>query len=232
MTWGKALFLGLVIAVAISGYAVGAASQSSEVLLCAAKKSGALTLGSGGKCGKGAKKILISKEGPRGLTGPTGAIGPQGPEGKQGPQGPPGAPPALEAAHFVSSANTACAAQTGSFCVTETGLCYNMANAGNGQAPVSFRKDSDGYVHIEGAFENTNGEGACGSELRPVFFLPQGFRPSGGSLRFPAAPCSGQSFEEEYGNGFITILPNGKVAGGSTSTACLTFDGVVFHGDN
>lgn len=229
MSWGKVLFLGVVVAVALSGYAIGAGSQSSNtVVLCAAKKSGAVTLGNGGKCGKGEKKISIAKEGPRGLTGPVGAVGPPGPEGKQGP---PGTPPPLEAVHFVSPANTACAIQTGSFCVTESGLCYDMANAGNGQEPVSFRKDSDGYVHLEGAYVNTNGQGACGSELRPVFFLPQGFRPSGGSLRFPAAPCSGQSFEAEYGNGFITILPNGKVAGGSTSTGCLTFDGVVFHGD-
>jgi hypothetical protein len=213
MRWGKIAFLGLVIAVGLTAYAVGAGSNSSKnVVLCAAKKGGDLTLAQNGNCLKSEKKLSIAKQGPQGAVGPQGA------------PGTPGASGALEAPHFVSAATTACAVQTGSFCVTETGLCWENANAGGGLAPVSFRKDSNGFVHLEGAFTNLNGQGACGGdETRPVFYLPQGFRPVGGSQRFIAPRCTG------YETGLIVIATNGLV---SEAGGCLDSSGIVFHGDS
>lgn len=206
--------MGLVIAIAVAAFAVGAGSKSSkDVVLCAAKKGGDLTLASKGKCAKGEKKLTIAKQGPAGPVGP------------QGVPGPSGAPP-LEAPHLVGPAIVACAVNTGSFCVTETGLCWNMGNAGGGLAPVSFRKDSNGFVHLEGAFTNFNPEGACGgSETRPVFYLPQGFHPGGGTHRFAVADCSG------YKSSLIVIAANGQVSSGSENTNCLDLSGIVFHAD-
>jgi hypothetical protein len=131
-----------------------------------------------------------------------------------------------EAPNFVKPATTACAVNTGAFCVTETGLCWDNANAGGGLAPVAYRKDSDGFVHLEGASVNTEPQGACGGgETRPVFYLPQGFRPVGGTQRFAAANCTG------YESSLITVASNGLVSAGSQTTDCLDLSGIVFHGD-
>ncbi|HZO06671.1 MAG TPA: hypothetical protein VFB52_09800 [Solirubrobacterales bacterium] len=207
--------MGLVIAIAVAAFAVGAGSKSSkDVVICAAKKGGDLTLADKGKCAKGEKKLTIAKQGPAGAVGPQGAPGPSG------------APPALEAPHLVGPAIVACAVNTGTFCVTETGLCWNMGNAGGGLAPVSFRKDSDGFVHLEGAFTNFNPEGACGGgETRPVFYLPQGFRPVGGTQRFTVANCTGSK------SSLVMIATNGLVSAGSEITNCMDLSGIVFHGD-
>jgi hypothetical protein len=214
MRWGKIAFLGLIIAVGLTAYAVGAGSGSSKtVVFCAAKKDGDVSFAGSGKCAKGEKKIAIAKQGPPGAVGPQGLVGPAGTS------------PALEAAHFVSPAIVACAVQTGSYCVTENGQCWDNANAGGGLAPVSFRKDSNGFVHLEGAFTNLNTSGACGSdETRPVFYLPQGFRPAGGSERFTAPKCTGST-----ATGLIVIETNGLV---SEAGECLDASGIVFHGDS
>ncbi|MGE0066733.1 MAG: hypothetical protein AB7T48_05195 [Solirubrobacterales bacterium] len=214
----KVLLLAAIVAVGIAAYAVGAGKSSSDVILCAAKKGGDLTLADGkGKCGKDEKKLTIAKQGP---------VGPVGPVGPQGAVGPPGSSPLPEGPRFVAPATTACAINTGSFCVTETGLCWNNANAGGGLAPVAYRKDSDGFVHIEGAYENTESQGACGGgETRPVFYLPQGFRPAGGAQRFRVSNCAG------YGGGLIVVATNGLVSAGSETTNCLALSGIVFHGD-
>lgn len=216
MRWGTVVFLGVVVAVAATAIAIGASSNSSKnVVLCAAKKGGDLTLAGGkGKCGKGEKKLSIAKQGPVGPVGPQGVVGPAG------------ATEVAEGPNFVKPATTACAVDTGSYCVTETGLCWSNANAGGGLAPVSYRKDSDGFVHIEGAYENTETQGACGgNETRPVFYLPQGFRPAGGVQRFAVANCTG------YKTSLIVIAANGLVSAGSEFTNCLDLSGIVFHGD-
>lgn len=223
MHWGKIAFLGLVIAVALTAFAVGAGKRSFDtVVLCAAKKSGQLTLADDGKCGKGERKVTVARGGRR-VTPPVPS-GPSGPPGPQGSAGAPATSPPLEERHLVSPANVNCETQPGSFCVTQSGFCFNMGNAGDGQAPVSYRKDSDGFVHLEGAFDNFNSEGACGLEARPVFYLPPGFRPAGGSLRFPVAQCSGDE------SGFIGIATNGRISDEAFSGNCLTLNGVVFHG--
>lgn len=212
MNWGKVVFLGLVIAVALTAYAVGAGSRSSKtVVFCAAKKSGEVTLAGNRRCGKGEKKISIAKQGPK---GPAGAVG---------PAGAPAVSPPLEAAHLVAPATVACEAEPGTFCVTESGFCWNNGNYGNGQAPVSYRKDSDGFVHLEGTFRNFNGEGAgCGSS-RPVFYLPPGFRPGAGNQAFVAAAVCG-----EQGFGFIHVATDGLV---DATIGCLHLDGIVFRAD-
>lgn len=212
------LFLAAIVVVGVAAYAVGAGKSSSDMILCAAKKGGDLTLAdSKGKCGKGEKKLTIAKQ------GPVGPIGPVGPQGAVGPSGTSAVP---EGPHFVAPATTACAINTGSFCVTETGLCWDNANAGGGLAPVAYRKDFDGFVHIEGAYENTNSQGACGGdETRPVFYLPQGFRPVGGAQRFKVSNCTG------YDSGLIVVATNGLVSAGSETTNCLALSGIVFDGD-
>jgi hypothetical protein len=209
------LFLAAIVAVGVAAYAIGAGKSSSDVILCAAKKDGNVTLaGNKGRCPKGEKKLTIAKQGPAGPVGPQGAVGP------------PGTSVAPEGPRFVAPATTACAVNTGSFCVTETGLCWNNANAGGGLAPVTYRKDSDGFVHIEGAYENTNSQGACGGdETRPVFYLPQGFRPVGGAQRFRVSNCTG------YGSGLVIVATNGLVSAASETTTCQALSGIVFHGD-
>ena len=215
MRLGKMVFIGLIVAVALTAFAVGAGKNSSKtVVLCAAKKGGDLTLADKGKCGKGEKKVSIAKQGPAGPVGPQGAVGPAG-----------SAPP-LAAARLVAPATTACAVNTGAFCVTESGVCYNMGNAGGGTVPVSFRKDSDGFVHLEGAFTNFNPEGACGGTgLAPVFYLPSGFKPAAGTQRFIVAPCAGD------GSGLITVAPTGLVQMKWVNGWCLDLSGIVFHAD-
>jgi hypothetical protein len=44
VSWGKTAFLGLLIAVGLSAYAIGAGGSSKNLVLCAGKKSGALSL--------------------------------------------------------------------------------------------------------------------------------------------------------------------------------------------
>jgi len=206
--------LGLLIAVGLSAYAIGAGGSSKNLVLCASKKSGDLSLATAkGKCAKGEKKLTIAKEGP---TGPTGATGPQGPPGTS--------VPAPDAPRFVAPATTACAIQTSSFCVTESGLCWDNGNTGGGSAPVSFRKDSDGFVHIEGSFTNFETQGTCGGgETRPVFYLPQGFRP-GGTQRFAVATCG------HYTSSLIVVEPNGLLSAGSEIGNCFDLS-IVFHAD-
>lgn len=181
-----------------------------------AKDSGALTLAGHGKCHKGEKKVSIAKEGPRGVPGPRGEVGPQGTPGA------PGGSEAPEPRHFVASKTTACAVETGSFCVTETGLCWDDKNVGAPYAPLSFRKDSDGFVHLEGAYENTSGEGACGEiDTWPVFYLPNGFKPSLGALKFSQTSCSNEP-------AWVKIEPNGRVG---ANYGCVDLSGIVFYAD-
>ncbi len=224
MNWGKVLLLALIATAGLTAYAIGASNASENVVLCASKKGGALSLAAKGGCAKGQKKLTIAKQGPVGPTGPAGPAGSAGPQGPAGVAGADAAAPTLEPPHFVAPATTACAVQTGSFCVTETGLCWDNGNTGGGTAPVSFRKDADGFVHIEGSFTNFETQGACGgNETRPVFYLPQGFRPGEGTHRFAVADCSG------YTSSLIVIETNGLVSAGSEHTACFDLSGIVFH---
>jgi len=73
MRWGKVAFLGLIIAVGLTAYAVGAGSNSSKtIVFCAAKKSGDVTLAGNGKCGKGEKKVAVAKQARRDRRGRLG----------------------------------------------------------------------------------------------------------------------------------------------------------------
>jgi hypothetical protein len=208
----------LLIAVGLTAYAIGAGGSSKNLVLCAGKKSGALSLATAkGKCAKGEKKLTIAKEGP---VGPVGATGPQGVPGAPGGTG------GIEARHLVSPKTTTCAVDVGSFCVTENETCWDDENAGPPFAPVSFRKDTDGFVHLEGAYQNNSGQGACGEiDTWPVFYLPNGFRPALGTLKFLALNCADAGAVEPT---WVKIEPNGRVG---AYDGCVDFDGIVFHAD-
>lgn len=215
MSW-KFTALVAVAIIAIAGIAVAAKSGSKNLVLCATKKGGDLSLATAkGKCNKGEKKLTVAKEGPIGPAGPQGAVGPQGPDGPAGATGTPETP------HLVAPKTTACAVTTGAFCVTESGLCWNNENAGGGLTPVAYSKDSGGYVHLEGAYVNTNPQGACGGiPTWPVFYLPQGFKPAGGTQRFSVARCTGTELA------YVTIDTDGRVGAGGN---CVDLSGIVFH---
>ena len=207
MSWKKVGVLGLVIAVALTAYAAGAGSKSSlVVVLCASKQDRDVTLAKAGKCSKGAKSVTVGKSGPAGSVG------------LPGPAGAPGAPSAtlaVEPPHLVTNAVVACAANPGSFCVTQSGLCYRMGNFEPGQALASYRRDPAGFVHLTGAVRNFEPQGACGSsESNPVFYLPPGFRPSGGTQRFTAPLCTGLE-----GSAIVIVAASGLV---SSTSNCPT----------
>jgi Collagen triple helix repeat (20 copies) len=91
--------LALVGALAISGVAVAASSQSAEtVRACASKRTGELRLLRGSqRCRSTETRVSWNVRGARGVAGPAGAqgtagaTGPAGPAGPQGPQGAAGA---------------------------------------------------------------------------------------------------------------------------------------------
>jgi hypothetical protein len=218
VSWGKVAFLGLVIAVALSGYAIGAGSGGSdEVVLCAAKKGGDLTLAKKGKCGKGTKKLSIAKAGPQGA---------QGPAGESGASGAPGTTTTLstEPAHLVAAGLNKCAGTPGAFCDNvPSGACFGWTNYQEGFAPAAYRKDSAGFVHLSGTVVNGGAGGGtgCGSPP-PVYYLPPGFRITGGTQRFSVRSCAS-------GASYVDIKADGGIYAGDSS--CASFDGITFHAD-
>lgn len=87
--------VGVTIALVLgtTGFAVAATRQSasSTVTACVARADGSVRIVSAGaRCGRRARKLAWSKEGPRGFTGAQGVQGTQGKQGQQGPQGPAG----------------------------------------------------------------------------------------------------------------------------------------------
>jgi hypothetical protein len=225
VSWGKVAFLGLVIAVALSGYAVGAGSGGSdEVVLCAAKKGGDLSLAKKGKCGKGTKKLSIAKARPQGAQGPAGAPG--GP----GATGAPGTTTTLstEPAHLVAAGLRECTSAPGAFCDNVPGgACFGWTNFQEGFAPAAYRKDSAGFVHLSGTVIDGGAGGGVGcGPPPPIFYLPPGFRITGGTQRFGAWSCAGG------GSGYINyvdVKADGGVYAGDNS--CASLDGITFHAD-
>jgi hypothetical protein len=86
----------LALILAVGGgtaYAASSAGSSSSAALklCAAKKSGALRLASGGGCKRGERALSINSrgtQGPAGAPGPGGSQGDRGSQGERGPAGP------------------------------------------------------------------------------------------------------------------------------------------------
>jgi hypothetical protein len=203
-------------AMTVAAIAFGASGGSGGVTLCAGK-GGDLSLGKHGKCAKHEKKITIAKRGP------------QGEQGVQGPPGKDGTPEDLapEAVHLVSVAtgdfqNDDCISTPGSFCGNDSGNCGTWQNVGDPNMPVGYRKDSGGWVHLQGT-ALLDFQGACGGTPSPpgVFNLPAGYRPAGGAS-FAAPNCYSAG-----DNGVITISANGLVQ--SAGGGCTSLDGVVFH---
>ena len=212
----------LAAAMMVVGVAFGASGGSGGVTLCAGK-GGDLSLGKKGKCSKGEKKVTIAKRGPQ---------GPQGPQGKQGVQGAPGkdgTPEDLapEAVHLVSVAtgdfqNDDCVNAPGSFCGNSSQHCGTWVNYGDPNVAVGFRKDSGGWVHLQGT-ALLDFQGACGGAPSPpgLFYLPTGYRPTG-DVAFAAPNCFAVGTD-----GVITISADGLVK--DAGEGCASLDGVEFH---
>ena len=114
-----------------------------------------------------------------------------------------------EAVHFVSAFNfSACAEEPGRFCPV-------WANYGNGFAAVGFRKDSGGFVHLQGV-PTVNGAG-----IDTIFYLPTGYRPTDAKHQFIAQQCPS-------GSTTVDIGTDGSVTTASGVT-CLSLDGITFH---
>lgn len=208
MSWDKILFLGLLIAVGLTAYAVGASQSSQSVVLCAAKRSGELALASGkGKCGKGEKKLTIAKQGP---ARPAGAPGPAGPHGAPGS----GGAAAVEPVTYVKSpATTACQAQPGTFCAPSSlsGQWENFKDTfgtRDDYERTGFYKDGEGFVHLVGVACWISSGGLTGGFVpEGPFYLPPGYRPARTEM-FVVPAGEGEHFG---GTEAVEIRPDGLV---------------------
>lgn len=96
----------------------------------------------------------------------------------------------------------------------EPGFVDGWTNEGGIQSIVSFFKDHDGIVHLEGS--------AAGGTSAAIFVLPPGFRPpSGVALEIPFF-CGGGS---ECSSGFGRINIDGPGIGGSSIPGGVTAPG-------
>lgn len=112
-----------------------------------------------------------------------------------------------------------CDTQPGVFCATNNGTCTNWQNFGGGSAPAGFVKDAEGFVHLRGqAVDNSSGGAGC-TGPGDVFFLPPGYRPSGGTEEFAAAGCGGA------GSANVAVGTDGGVTSGS---GCVSLSGITF----
>lgn len=213
MSW-KVVVL-VTAAMLVGGVAIAAQSGSENVTLCSGK-GGDLSLGKKGKCPKGEKKLTIAKQGP------------QGEQGVQGPPGADGTPADLapEPVRLVETAtgpnNGDCVSTPGRFCGNPSGICGTWKNYGNPNLPTGYRKDSGGWVHLQGTTIRDN-QGACGSTPAPpgIFYLPAGYRPAA-TARFTVPDCESNVNDD----GVVTVGADGLVEGDG---GCISLDGVVFH---
>jgi hypothetical protein len=216
--WTVLTLLVAVALVAVAGYAIGAGNSSKDLVLCATKKSGDLSLASGkGKCAKDEKKLTVAKEGP------------------VGPQGAPGTPGAnatlqVEPVHYVTGPSTAaCQANPGTFCKPSS-LSYEWLNEadynGTDRERVGYFKDSAGFVHLVGVALFRTGGGGTGGGYEPEgpFYLPPGFRPARDEA-FAVAMSNTFNATAFTDTGWIEIRPDGTVAAGDNLVA---LSGIVF----
>jgi hypothetical protein len=216
--WVALTVLAAVAIVAVAGYAIGAGKPSKDLVLCATKKSGDLSLASAkGKCAKGEKKLTVAKEGP---------VGPVGPAGSPGVN----AVVTAEPVHYVTGpATDQCKANPGTFC-KPSGLSYEWLNEGDYNATnrelVGYFKDSAGYVHLVGVALFRTGGGGTGGGFEPdgPFYLPPGYRPARAEA-FGAAAATGFNPTAFTGGGFVEIRPDGTVA---TEAQLVGLGGIVF----
>jgi hypothetical protein len=172
MRWGTGILLVVVAVIAVAGYAIGAGGSSKDLVLCATKKSGDLSLAGGkGKCAKDEKKLTVAKE------GPVGPVGPQGAAGAPDSDSP-------EPVTYVKSpATTACQAQPGTFCApgSLSGEWENFKDTfGSGDYErTGYFKDGEGFVHLVGVAGWISSGGVGGGFVpEGPFYLPPGYRPA------------------------------------------------------
>lgn len=210
MGW-RLTFLAAIVIVAVAGVAVAASGGgSNEVTLCAKKTDGALSLAAKGKCGKGEKRLVISKQGPQGAPGQQGSPGPAGAAGTTAPIQP-------EAVHFVSPPVAAgCDVSPGTYCGTP--------GPGNAQwqnfqdwGPVGYQKDAAGYVHLQGG----SAFGGSGNTSDQIFYLPPGYRPAV-KTQIAATECDGTAIS-------VLIGTDGSIDPDPVNFLCVILDGVSFH---
>ncbi|MFL5832936.1 MAG: hypothetical protein ACJ76B_03015 [Solirubrobacterales bacterium] len=206
MSW-RLTFLAAVAIVAVAGIAIAAEGGSKNVVLCAAKKGGDLRLASKGKCGRGERKLTISKQGPKGEPGPAGP---------QGASGAPGSDAAAQAepVRAVAPVSGSCVASPGTFC-GDGGL--DWSNAQPFFESVGFWKDPGGVVHLEGTAQGS--PGALGND---IFILPAGYRPAA-QRQFVIPPCNGEFLLLEIEADGAVHLPS------MPNEPCVSLDGVNFR---
>jgi hypothetical protein len=193
-----------VAVISFAGIALSAGGGGSKVTFCAQKTGGELSLGKNGRCSRGEKKVTIAKQGPAGETGPAGADGAP-------------ADVAPEAVRHVSGpAISACDQQPGTFCDPPGGI-PGWDNYGGPWREVGYQKDAGGFVHLSGTTVES-GSGVFGAAI--IFYLPPGYRPTDGNLRF-ANP-----FPNSPPGETIEVRSDGAVY---SSIDYATLDGIVFH---
>jgi hypothetical protein len=204
----------VILAVGIAGFAMGASGGGSKaVTICAADHGGALTLAKKGKCAKKQRKLVISKEGPRGEQGLPGAAGAAGTTASIQPE------PVHLVAPFGGDEYSDCATSPGTFC-NSTKMYW--ANSEQGFAPAGFYKDAAGEVHLQGTVKLVELNPAGGVNEERVFILPVGYRPS--EFRSIGSTCGAKAVT-------IVVAPDGAV---EVSPICalgepLGLDGVTFR---
>ena len=204
----RIILAAVVLAVAVAGISFAASGGGSkDVTLCAAKKGGALSLASKGKCGKGQKKLVIAKEGPAGAVGPQGAPGAAGTTASIQP----------EAVRFVAPPVAGgCDSDPGTFCGSP-GAGSAQWHAYEDWGSIGFQKDAAGYVHLQGgaAF------GGAGQTDERMFYLPAGYRPSA-KTQVAATECDGTPIS-------VLIGTDGEVRPDPVNFLCVILDGISFR---
>jgi hypothetical protein len=223
VSWGKTWILAGLLVVGMAAYALAASGGGpGKVTVCAAKKSGALSLASGGKCGKDAKKIVLAKE------GPAGSVGPQGVQGTAGNNATVNAGTSIPVGAGIPFPG--CAAQPGVFCDSgpPNHYCYAFGNAEGDVAHVAYRKDSMGFVHLSGSVGNYTSGGA-GCTLTATFYLPAGYR-VGATEKFAVPSCYPVYEPDSNPPAYVEIRSDGGVYG--IRTGCYSLDGISFFADS
>jgi len=204
------IFLLAIALIAVGGVALAAKDGSTKkVTLCAAKSGGSLSAPKNGRCGSGKRKLKVPVTGIRGKAGAKGNVGPPGAPGAEGTV------PGLIASPFKP------AGEAGPDCAASFVFCsdtdYYWINYGDGYAPVGYRTDTSGAVHLQGVAKAVSTSLFANLE---VIHLPAGLRPPN-NLTFPARSCED--------GGWVRIFLNADGTVSSTATDCAVLDGITFQ---
>jgi hypothetical protein len=217
--WTALILLVGVAVVAIAGYAIGADKSSKDLVLCATKNGGNLSLATAkGKCAKGEKKLTVAKEGP---VGPVGAPGAAGTTASLAP----------EAIHYVTGTGSdTCFEHPGTFCDSTGGSSEwgNFSGSDPSYGNVGYFKDAAGFVHLTGvASDDSSGGGPGGFAALGPFYLPAGYRPSVIEVFTVPAVTSGTGTTFNAA-AIIKVEPSGAVVSPS-NTDIIGLSGIAFR---